>query len=126
MYNIQSHVRQHGGQTLLQRPLDTLDSLALTQLAYMPMEGLMDGEAKATVRELWYHISLTYLDAFPTFYQRKCYFFLQSCAAQQRYGELEILDYQNDIDPDQETQVFRLHICLCLEARAISLFAVPI
>jgi len=108
MYNIQSHVREHGAQTLTQRPFDALDSLALTQLVHIPMEGLMDGGAKTTVEKLWYFISLNYLDAFPDFYQRKCYFFLQSCAARKRYATIKILDYQNDVDPDRETQ-----FCAC-------------
>ena len=104
MYNIQAHVRENGTQTLKERSFDTLDSLALTQLAYMPMEGLMQSGKTTTVEMLWHFISLAYLDAFPTFYQRKCYFFLQSCAARKRYANLRILDYQNDVDPDQETQ----------------------
>ena len=108
MYNIQSHVREHGQTPLSKRPLDALDSLTLTQLIYMPMEGLLDSGSKTTVEKLWYFISLKYLDSFPTFYMRKCYTFLQNCAAAQRYAKLKIIDYQNHIDPDQETQ-----FCAC-------------
>ena len=108
MNTIQSYVRENGNQTLAERPFDMLDSLALTQLVYMPMEGLMDDGVKTTVRKLWYFISLTYLDAFPSSYQRKCYSFLQTCAASKRYADLRIIDYQNHVDPDQETQ-----FCAC-------------
>jgi pimeloyl-ACP methyl ester carboxylesterase len=108
MYNIQSHVREHGQTPLSGRPFDALDSLALTQLIYMPMEGYPRSRGAATVRTLWYFISLRYPDAFPTFYMRKCYSFLQNCAAMPRYAQLKILDYQNHIDPDQEMQ-----FCAC-------------
>ncbi|MFH1513248.1 MAG: Mbeg1-like protein [Bacillota bacterium] len=108
MYNIQSHVREHGDISLSRKPLDELDSLVLTQLCYMPMEGLLDGGGKTTVRDLWVFISLKYLDAFPTFYLRKCYYFLQSCAAAERYANLNLFDYVNHVDPAQETQ-----FCAC-------------
>ncbi len=120
MYNIQSHVREHGQASFAQRPFDALDSLALTQLIYMPMEGLLRKRGAATVRKLWYFISLKYPDAFPTFYLRKCYFFLQSCAAMERYTRLKILDYQNHIDPDQETQFCACTFALPDGARFIS------
>ena len=108
MYNIQSHVREHGHETFADRPFDTLDSLALTQIVYTPMEGLLDKGGKTTVEKLWYFTSLQYLDDFPTFYQRKCYYFLQSCAARARYASLKLFHYQNHIDPNQETQ-----FCAC-------------
>ncbi|MBE0600876.1 MAG: DUF2974 domain-containing protein [Firmicutes bacterium] len=104
MYNIQTHVREYGNQTLSARPFDTLDSLVLTQLSYIPMEGLLDGGRTVTVRKLWYHISLAYPDAFPSIYQSKCYTLLQHCAASRRYGNLKIDAYVNHVDPDQETQ----------------------
>lgn len=108
MYNIQSHVREHGHETMEQRPFDVLDGLAMTQLVYMPMEGLIDDGGETTVRELWYFLSLRYLDAFPTFYPKKCYFFTQSCAASKRFAPLMISDYVNHIDPNQELQ-----FCAC-------------
>jgi len=54
MNNIQTHIREHGQTPLSERPFDELDSLALTQLVYMPMEGFLDNGEKATVQELWY------------------------------------------------------------------------
>ncbi len=108
MYNIQSHVRDFGAQTLSARPFDTLDSLVLTQLAYIPMEGLLDCGQPVTVRKLWIFISLTYPDAFPSFYQSKCYALLQHCAASKRYAKFKIQNYVNHVDPDHETQ-----FCAC-------------
>ena len=49
MPNIQDHALATGGYTLAQRPFDALDSLVLTQLVYMPMEGLMDRGQRPTV-----------------------------------------------------------------------------
>jgi len=108
MYNIQSHVREHGPVPIEKKPFDVLDALALTQLVYMPMEGLIDDGGKTTVRKLWYFLSLKYLDAFPTFYPRKCYYFTQTCAASARFAQLKISQYVNHIDPDQELQ-----FCAC-------------
>ena len=108
MYNIQSHVREHGHLTFEQKPFDTLDALVLTQLIYMPMEELFDQHSKTTVRNLWYHVSLQYLDKFPTFYVEKCYNFTRYCAASKRFADLKIIRYVNHIDPDQELQ-----FCAC-------------
>ena len=108
MENVQTHVREHGDTPFSQRPFDVLDSLALTQLVYMPMEGFLDSGETAGLKALWTFVSLQNLDPFPTFYQRKCYEFLQCCAATPRYDELTLFDYQNHIDPDQETQ-----FCAC-------------
>ena len=81
-----------------------LDSLALAHIAYMPMEGLLDSGGEATVRELWYFLSLRYLDSFPTHCLDKCYTFTQSCAARERYAHLAIIDYANVVEPEKETQ----------------------
>ena len=73
------------------------------------MEGLLDKGGAATVRKLWTFISLKIPGPFPTFYMRKCYFvpaMLRRHA--KRYASLRISDYQNHIDPAQETQ-----FCAC-------------
>jgi len=106
--NVQSYVREYGSRPLTEIPFNTLDSLALSQLVYIPMEGLCDRQGETTVRKLWFDASLTYLDPFPTFYMRKCYTFLQTCAAAERYAQLKISNYINHVDPDQETQ-----FCAC-------------
>jgi hypothetical protein len=108
MYNIQTHVGEFGEQTLLKRPFDTLDSLVLTQLCYMPMEGLFDGGRTATVRELGAFIARKFPNAFASAYQCKCYDLLQACAFAKRYAGLKISDYLNHVDPDHETQ-----FCAC-------------
>ncbi len=106
--NILSHVRANGQQTMAEKPFDTLDSLALAQLVYIPMEGMLNRRGETTVRQLWIDASLTYLEPFPTFYMNKCYTFLQSCAAAPRYAQLKISNYINHVDPHQETQ-----FCAC-------------
>jgi len=91
-----------------QKPFDVLDGLALTQLVYMPMEGLFENGGQATVRDLWFHVSLQYTDSFPTFYFQKCYQFAQHCAIAERYAHLPILNYVNHVDADRELQ-----FCAC-------------
>ena len=56
MPNIQDHALATGGYTLAQRPFDALDSLILTQLVYMPMEGLMDRGQRPTAAQAWAYI----------------------------------------------------------------------
>ena len=53
MSNIQDHALSAGGLTLAERPFDALDSLILTQLVYMPREGLMDRGERPTVAQPW-------------------------------------------------------------------------
>ena len=98
MPNIQDHALATGGYTLAQRPFDALDSLVLTQLVYMPMEGLMDRGQRPTVAQAWAyireHVDYERLDTF----QKKRYRLFECCAGLKRYRDLPMHDYVNIID----------------------------
>ncbi len=108
MPNLLNYVKEYGDQTFEQRPFGPPDSLALTQIVYMPMEGLFPRAGGATVAELGAFIPSLYPDAFPDLYQRKRYEFTLACAASPRFRNLPILDYENRIDPAREMQ-----FCAC-------------
>ena len=108
MPNIQDHALATGGYTLAQRPFDALDSLVLTQLVYMPMEGLMDRGQRPTVAQAWAyireHVDYERLDTF----QKKRYRLFECCAGLPRYRDLAMHDYVNIIDGTLEMQ-----FCAC-------------
>ncbi len=108
MPNVHDHAKTIGGQTLQERPFDALDSLILTQLVYMPMEGLTEGGKRPCVREAWAfirdHVEFEALDQF----QQKRYRLFESCAALDRYKDWPLHDYVNLIDDEREMQ-----FCAC-------------
>ena len=108
MPNIQDHALATGGFTLAQRPFDALDSLVLTQLVYMPMEGLMDRGQRPTTAQAWAyireHVDYERLDTF----QKKRYRLFECCAGLKRYRDLPMHDYVNIIDGTLEMQ-----FCAC-------------
>ena len=85
-------------------PFDAPDSLTLTQIVYMPMEGLADGVGETTVAQLWAHLQSNYPDSFTDPFQRKRYALTGLCAQAARYQDVRIRDYVNDVNPAQETQ----------------------
>lgn len=98
------YVRDLGHESLAERPFGAPDSLALTQVVYMPMEGLADEGRQTTVAALWAHLRAAYPDSFTDPFQRKRYFFTEACAKAPRFADIRIADYVNHIDPAQETQ----------------------
>lgn len=98
------YVRDLGHESLAERPFGAPDSLALTQVVYMPMEGLADEGRQTTVAALWAHLRAAYPDSFTDPFQRKRYFFTEACAKTPRFADIRIADYVNHIDPAQETQ----------------------
>ncbi len=104
MPTLLEHVREQGQIPFAERPFDALDSLALTQIVYMPMEGLADGGAAATVAQLWAHLTAAYPNAFSDPFQRKRYHFTGACAQAARYAGLAVTGFVNHVDAAQETQ----------------------
>ncbi|MDD3334630.1 MAG: DUF2974 domain-containing protein [Eubacteriales bacterium] len=104
MATIQEHAVAVGELTLEQRPFDALDSLILSQLIYMPMEGGMDNGERLTVKEAWAflreHCDPQRLDQF----QQKRYRLSEVCAGLKRYQSWMMHDYVNHIDDELETQ----------------------
>ncbi len=104
MYNIEEHAIQVGGLTLEERPFDEIDSLILTQIVYMPMEGFLDRETRADIKDLWAFLRQEYPDSFTDPFQRKRYSLTRVCAEAPRYRGFELHDYVNKIDVELEMQ----------------------
>ena len=108
MANIQDHAAAVGAQTLAERPFDALDSLVLTQLVYMPMEGLTDRGGLPTTAQAWAwvreRVDFERLDIF----QKKRYRLFECCAGLPRYRDWPLHDYVNIIDARREMQ-----FCAC-------------
>ncbi len=98
------YVREYGDLSYARRPFGAPDALVLTQVVYMPMEGLADEGRETTVAALWEALYAAYPDSFTDVYQRKRYFLTQGCAGTERFAGIRIVDYVNHIDPAQETQ----------------------
>ena len=108
MPNLQNHVLEMGSETLSQRPFDAADSMVLSQIVYMPMEGLMGDDPHVTIAQLSAYLLQQYPDGLTDPFQQKRYLLTQACGGATRYADWLILDYVNHIDPTNETQ-----FCAC-------------
>ncbi len=108
MPNALDHAQAIGIQTLEERPFDAIDGLILSQIVYMPMEGLLDMGQEGTILELWEHLQRTHPNGFSDPFQKKRFALTQVCAAQPRYQDWKVHHYRNCIDPEREMQ-----FCAC-------------
>ena len=107
MPNIQDHAISIGTQTLDERPFDEIDSLVLTQIVYMPMEGLPtigESAGSMTVADLWGFLREAYPDGFEDPFQQKRYTLTEACANQPRYREIAVHSCRHQLDPGREMQ----------------------
>lgn len=104
MPNIQDHAIEIGQAGLAERPFDVLDSLILTQLVYMPMEGLADEGKGLTVKEVWAYLKDNLDPQTLDQFQQKRYRLTEVCAELPRYRDWYVHDYINHIDDELETQ----------------------
>ncbi|NLO85179.1 MAG: DUF2974 domain-containing protein [Clostridiales bacterium] len=104
MPTILDHAELVGNVSLTRRPFDALDSLILTQIVYMPMEGWMDHGERCTIAQAWTglrkHCDYETLDVF----QKKRYRLTEACAGLSRYAQWIVGDYVNQIDAQREMQ----------------------
>ena len=120
MPNLTDYVSELGNEPFSTRAFDPPDSLALTQLVYMPMEGLIDAGGTVSVAALWAFLAREYPDSFADPFQRKRYYFTEACAQAGRFSPLMMLDYVNHIDATVETQFCAVSFVLPDGARYIA------
>ena len=109
MPNIQDHALAVGEMSLGERPFDALDALILSQLVYLPMEGLLKKRTdRCSVAEAWEYlrknVDIDTLDIF----QKKRYRLYETCAGLARYQSWEMEGYLNEVDEEREMQ-----FCAC-------------
>lgn len=102
------HVADVGGLTLEERPFDAIDSLILTQIVYMPMEGFLDQGGEATLAQLWVFLQNHYTEDSFDIFQKKRFALTGACAAQDRYRDWRLHHYVNRVEPEREMQ-----FCAC-------------
>lgn len=104
MPNALDHAKLVGDMSLEDRPFDALDSLILTQIVYMPMEGWLDKGERCTLAQAWSllrkHCDFETLDVF----QQKRYLLTEACAGLARYKHWVVWNYVNQIDAQREMQ----------------------
>ncbi|NLI20612.1 MAG: DUF2974 domain-containing protein [Clostridiales bacterium] len=108
MPNLQHYVLELGHESFEDRTFGEADSLALTQIVYMPMEGHADGGEATTVGNLWAFLRERYPEGFGDPFQHKRYHLTEACAQAGRFFALPVLDYVNHVDARKETQ-----FCAC-------------
>ena len=101
MPNLQDHVIAVGEQN--RRPFDELDALVLSQLVYMPLEGV---EMPTNVGAAWPHIE-RHTGAMDLFQKKRRELF-RICAGLPRYRSWRIADYVNVINQEKQMQ-----FCAC-------------
>ena len=104
MPDLFEHVTAFGACSLGKRPFDVLDGLVLTQIAYMPMEGLAVDSGDVTIAGLWAFLERVYPDGFTDAFQQKRYRLTGLCADSPRYRDWTLTAYRNDVDNERETQ----------------------
>lgn len=104
MPDICQFVQTYANTSFAELPFGTLDSLALSQVCYMPFEGLLEGDARATLGEAWAFLRGRYPNGMDDPFQQKRYLLTQSCADTARYADVALHGYVNHIDPRQVTQ----------------------
>lgn len=105
MPNIQDYALEIGSTPLEREPFTVLDSLILTQIVYMPFEGLLDEpDSRATIGQAWDFLLEQYPNNLDDRYQKKRYNLTKACAQGQRYRGWVIHDYRNIISDELQTQ----------------------
>ena len=105
MPNVQDQLATLGLQTLADKPFCTLDSLILTQIVYLPLEGLLDRDgATATIAQAWDFLRETYPNNLEDRFQRKRFTLAGVGAAQPRYRDWVLGDYVNIINDERIEQ----------------------
>lgn len=113
MPNVEAYAIEVGDKTLSELPFSTLDSLILTQIVYMPFEGLLDDKgSRKTLIQAWDYLYNKYPDSFEDRYQRKRYNLTKVSALQRRYMAWELHDYVNIIDDRLVTQFAAMSVSL--------------
>ena len=107
MANVFDYLDWRGDLTLDLVPLCDVDALVLSRLSYLPLDGLVPPEG-ATVGALMRQL----LAAQPPLLLPEDGRFIPALAASQRFCEMRIMDYVNQIDLESQTQFAAITVAL--------------
>lgn len=107
MANVFDYLDWRGDLTLGLVPLCDVDALVLSRLSYLPLDGLVPPEG-ATVGALMRQL----LTSKPPLLLPEDGRFIPALAASQRFCEMRIMDYVNQIDLESQTQFAAITVAL--------------
>lgn len=107
MANVFDYLDWRGDLTLDLVPLCDVDALVLSRLSYLPLDGLVPPEG-ATVGALMRQL----LTSKPPLLLPEDGRFIPALAASQRFCEMRIMDYVNQIDLESQTQFAAITVAL--------------
>ena len=107
MANVFDYLDWRGDLTLGLVPLCDVDALVLSRLSYLPLDGLVPPEG-ATVGALMRQL----LASKPPLLLPEDGRFIPALAASQRFCEMRIMDYVNQIDLESQTQFAAITVAL--------------
>ncbi|MBO5474355.1 MAG: DUF2974 domain-containing protein [Lachnospiraceae bacterium] len=107
MGTILDYLKEYGGYTLEEKPFSDVDSLILSQFAYLKFDGMVPGPEEAgqtvTLYDLVNHASYDHLYADERYREDNMALFL-GVYRSRRFGDMRIGNYVNRIEPERETQ----------------------
>ena len=123
MGTILDYLKEYGDYTLAEKPFDEVDSLVLSQFAYLKFDGLApspgEEEPAVSLQELMEHTDYDHLYADERYREDNTALF-HGLYNGKRFRELRVYNYVNQIDLDTETQfsavTFRLPNGVCYVA----------
>ena len=113
MGTILDYLREYGDYTLEEKPFSDVDSLVISQFAYLKFDGMVPGPEEkrgaVSVQELAAHEDYDHLYADERYRKDNTALF-QGISKSRRFGNMKMWNYVNQIELDQETQ-FSAVIC---------------
>lgn len=107
MGTILDYLKEYGGYTLEEKPFSDVDSLILSQFAYLKFDGMVPEPEEAgqtvTLYDLVNHASYDHLYADERYREDNMALFL-GVYRSRRFGDMKIGNYVNRIEPERETQ----------------------
>lgn len=107
MGTIIDYLKEYGEYTLAEMPFGEVDSLALSQFAYLKFDGLApalgEDKPKAGLQEMMEHEAYDHLYADERYREDNTALFLGLCQSK-RFGGMKVWNYVNRIDLASETQ----------------------
>lgn len=113
MGTILDYLREYGDYTLEEKPFSDVDSLVISQFAYLKFDGMVPGpeelRSAVSVQEIAVHEDYDHLYADERYRKDNTALFQGICKSR-RFGDMKLWNYVNQIELEQETQ-FSAVVC---------------
>lgn len=113
MGTILDYLKEYGDYTLAEKPFSDVDSLVISQFAYLKFDGMVPGPEEergaVSIQDLAAHEDYDHLYADERYRKDNTALFQGICKSR-RFGDMKLWNYVNQIELEQETQ-FSAVIC---------------